>query len=58
MPTINVLFFARAKELVGMDATPLTVDTANTNAQSLKLLLLHTFPALTQLGDTFVLALS
>jgi molybdopterin converting factor subunit 1 len=58
--SVKVLFFAKAKDLVQMSTTTLSLPTSpyHTTGTQLTQLILSQFPQLRDLGDTFVLAVN
>lgn len=54
---IEVIFFAKARELVGRSSAKLNIQ-QQTTVQQIKYKLIQTFPNLEQLGDAYMLALN
>jgi len=54
---VEVIFFAKARELVGYSSRPLKVN-PSTTLTALKSLIKAAFPPLEKLGDAFIVALN
>ena len=56
--SVNLLLFAKARELVGASSVSLSVTSSTSTHSELLEQILSQFPVLSRLGDSFVLSLN